>query len=123
VVIGNSGRILLAFLAVVVAWMHSAKAQDTKRIAIVRDGDSEFFDGLVQGFETELGDLAKDRYAFELLHEFNAKGSASGVVAQLRKALNDPRVDVVYTAGIVASAKAQDLPAALRTKPVVAQCH
>ncbi len=94
--------------------------QNVKHIAVVRDGDSEFFNDIVSGFEGELATLADGQYEFQLLHDFNAQGNAGAVPSMIRRALDDPRVDVIYTAGIIASFEAQKLPEASRTKPIVA---
>lgn len=106
----------------------SAAAQDAtpdegellplKRIAVVRDGDSPYFNALVDGMGQQLSPLAEGQYRFELDHRFNAKGDPSQVGEMLAAALADDSVDVVYAAGILASQRAARL--AQRSKPVVA---
>ena len=103
-------------------WPTSAQEEpaNAKGIAIVRDGDSEFFDAIVSGFEAELSGLAAGQYQYEIIDSFDARGSAGAVNDQLSRAVNDPRVDVVFAAGIIASARAQDLLDQERSKPIIA---
>ncbi|MEM7233896.1 MAG: TolC family protein, partial [Planctomycetota bacterium] len=91
----------------------------THVIAIVRDGDSPYFDQVIRGFRAELEALAADQYRFELRETFNAKSNSSRVSEVLRSALSDPDVSVVYTAGFVSTFEAAGLAPAERTKPVV----
>lgn len=90
-----------------------------KRIAIVRDQDSQYFDGLIQGFSSELEKLAAGQYRFEVLDEFNAQGEHARVPELLSRALNDSRVDVIYAAGVVSTSTAARMDAVLRVRPVV----
>lgn len=101
-------------------WSSHGAEGEVKTIAIVRDGDSEFFDGIVQGFKRELEGLARDGYRPVFLDEFNAKGELEEVPTQLRRAFANVDVDLVYTAGIVSSARAQAMSNEERNKPVVA---
>ena len=91
----------------------------SKVIAVVRDGESPYFDAMVGGFRKELESLASGQYLFEIRDTFNADGDLAAVTDQLKAALADEQVDVVYAAGITASHRAAMLPDAERTKPVV----
>jgi len=113
-------RSLFVFLTTVVLQLQILCGQETKRIAIVRDSDSAHFDNLIAGFEEELAILASDDYRFETVDRFNAKGDGSAIRRNLLQALQDPKIDVVYAAGIVSSHISEGLPQGLRTKPVVA---
>ena len=93
---------------------------EAKRIAIVRDDHSSYFDAIISGFRKELDELAQDRYNYELVDTFNAEGKKEEIRNLLMRAVDDPNIDLVYTAGIVASHHAENLPIALRTKPIVA---
>lgn len=93
---------------------------EEKVIAIVRDGESEFFDGIITNFTKELERLSEGKYTYRLKDEYNAKYQDGGPLKQLNKALADQEVDLIYTAGIVASHRAAQLPPEKRTKPIVA---
>lgn len=97
-----------------------AVSAEDKVIAIVRDGDSEFFDHIIQNFTKELDRLAEGKYTYRLKDQFNAEYQDGQALKQLRKALADDEVDLIYTAGIVASHRAAQLAAGERSKPVVA---
>ncbi|MBG7607129.1 MAG: TolC family protein [Verrucomicrobia bacterium] len=113
-------RIAWILLAALCFSFLNLRAQEIKRIAIVRDSDSAHFDSLIVGIEEELKILASDRYRFETVDRFNALGDGDAIRVKLLQAIKDPAIDVVYTAGVVSSYIAENLPAALRTKPVVA---
>lgn len=113
----------LPLFLITVVWaflMPALAGQEVKRIAIVRDGPSLYFDEVIAGFREELAGLAEGRYEFEILDQYDAKGDPDAIRAQLLRAVSDPAIDVVYAAGILTSAQAQDLPEAVRTTPVVA---
>ena len=90
-----------------------------RTIAIVRDRDSPWFEEIIAGFRAELTSLAGEQYRFELRDTFNADGDPASVEQVLREALAAPDVDVIYTAGFVATYTASGLEAAERTKPIV----
>lgn len=89
-----------------------------KRIAVVRDGDFPYFEGLIRGLDAQLKPLASGQYRYEFDHGFDAKGDSEKVSEMLAGALADETVDVVYAAGILASHQAAKLPQ--RAKPVLA---
>ncbi|MEM7260494.1 MAG: TolC family protein [Planctomycetota bacterium] len=88
-------------------------------IAIVRDRDSEYFDGIVAGIRSELEALSEDRYRCEFRDDFNAKGNLARVPELVETALNAPDVDVVLAAGIRATSHAARMDVARRIRPVV----
>ncbi|MEM7600166.1 MAG: TolC family protein [Verrucomicrobiota bacterium] len=87
------------------------------QIGIIHEGSSWYFDRASEAFLAELKPLAKDRYEFAATR-FDASGE--GMAESFRAALADPEIDLVYAAGLVASAYAVNLPEAQRTKPVMA---
>ena len=89
------------------------------RVAIVKDDDSWYFDGLVSDFTTELRDLLTDPGMLRVEDRHNAKGDFALVPELIRQVMADPSIDVVYTAGVVATEVAAALDASERTKPVV----
>lgn len=110
----------LKIVAITLFLLANALFAETKRIAIVRDDQSAYFDAIISGFKKELDELAQDRYEFEFVDTFNAEGISNEIRGTLMRAVDDPKIDLVYTAGIIASHHAENLPLALRTKPIVA---
>ncbi len=88
-------------------------------IAIVRDGDSWYFDRNVSLFLKELNSMASSNYTIRIKDEFNAQYDANQVSNLLIEALADSNVDIVYTAGIIATERAARLPDEKRTKPIM----
>ena len=109
--------LLLLFQALLVS------AQDaplpTKTIAIVRDGDSPYFDALIAGFRAELETFADGKYTVEVRDTFNAGKIPAQVPVVLRHALTTPDVHAVYAAGFVSTTAASDLSEDERRVPVV----
>lgn len=95
-------------------------ARDVRRIAIVRDDDSAYFDSVIKGFEAELKTLASDNYRFELVDTYNARGNPDQLPTLFLQALDDPGIDVVYAAGVISSRYGQNIRNETRRKPVVA---
>lgn len=89
------------------------------RVAIVKDDDSWYFDGLVSDFTTELRALLDEPGILTLDERFNAKGEFSRIPELIGQVMADPSIDVIYTAGVVATEVAAALEASQRTKPVV----
>ena len=89
------------------------------RIAVVRDDDSWYFDGMVADFVSELEPLAKGNYEVTIDERFNAKGDFTRVAELIREVMADPEIDLVYTGGVAATEIAASLPATERVKPVI----
>lgn len=88
-------------------------------IAVVKDGDSWYFDAVVERLTTELTALAENRYTFEV-KTLSAGHDPVKVRALLRQASADPNVDVLYASGAVATENAKRMSVAERTKPILA---
>lgn len=110
---------LIHFLLGLLTCITSLAAEE-KVIAIVRDGDSQFFDGIIKGFSEELKQLSDEKYTFRIKDMFNARYKDGEAARELNKAMADQEVDLIYTAGIAASHHASRLAPRQRTKPVVA---
>ena len=93
--------------------------QTTYTVAIVRDGDSWYFDGAVNRALSELRALSQDRYRLSVRTEYDADYDATLVDQYLRDALADETVDLVYAQGIIATELAAKLDADIRIKPVM----
>ena len=93
----------------------------TIHIAVVKDGDSPFFDKRIKEVTNELEQLAGtgSRINVKALPQFNAQWQPDRIPEVLNTALNDPEIDIVYAAGfLVTEAVAQ--PDFILKKPVVA---
>ncbi len=112
-------RTLILFLALLFVSTVSGQETNTYSIAIIRDGDSAYFDGFVDRFMVELETLADGNYRIRLLDDFNAGYEPSLVAQYLSKALADPQVDIVYAAGVIATEIAARLTDDERTKPII----
>lgn len=97
----------------------SAEQKSTYTLAIIRDGDSWYFDGAVNRALTELRALAQDRYRLSVRMEYDANYDSELVDRYLRQALADDSVDMVYAVGIIATERAAKLPVEVRSKPVM----
>ena len=111
--------ILLAGTCALPLYGQTQDAQTTYTLAIVRDGDSWYFDGAVNRALTELRAMAQDRYRLSVRMEYDANYNADLIDQYLRQALTDDTVDMVFALGIVATEQAAKLPAEIRTKPVM----
>tara|TARA_R110002096_G_scaffold4501_46_gene21366 strand:+ start:7207 stop:10386 length:3180 start_codon:yes stop_codon:yes gene_type:complete len=92
---------------------------ETKILAIVRDGDSWYFDSLVEEFIFQLEELAVGNYGLEI-YEANAEYDPEVVRELLAQALENPSVDLIYAAGIVATEIAAKMPDVDRRVPIMA---
>ena len=88
-------------------------------IAVVKDGDSWYFDAVVERLKAELTALAENRYTFGV-KTLSAGHDPVNVRALLRQASADPKIDVLYASGVVATENAKRMTVAERTKPVLA---
>lgn len=90
----------------------------THSIAIVRDGDSAYFDGFVNRFVTELDAMANN-YSITLVDDYNAGYDPDLVMEYLSAALADPQIDIIYAAGVIATEMAARMTEEDRTKPII----
>ncbi len=120
-----TGAVVLLAATLTFALRSPVRAADSPprplcRIAVVRDGPSDYFDTLARLVSQELEILAGDEYRFEFRAgpEFNAGWNAQNAPAMLDRALADPEVDLVLAAGILA-AQAAARPERALPKPVI----
>jgi hypothetical protein len=103
----------LCFASPSVIWAQGGESGE-KRVAIVRDGESWFFDQMVELVKEELGSFAAGEYRLTYLDE------QEGMLdSRMKRALSDSKVDVVYAAGLMATVLAEGLTDGERTKPIV----
>ncbi len=88
-------------------------------IAVVRDGDSWYFDSSVRLALEELSAMADDRYSFSVIDDYNAGYDVERVDRYLRETLVDDEIDLVFAAGIVATERAANYSDAIRVKPII----
>ncbi|MEM9018598.1 MAG: hypothetical protein AAGC68_16440, partial [Verrucomicrobiota bacterium] len=86
-------------------------------IAIIHEGESWYFDRASDAFLSELRPLAQDRYNFTTT---KLDANTGGLADTFQAAFDDPDINLIYAAGLAASAYAANLPEVQRTKPVVA---
>ena len=88
-------------------------------VGVVTDGEGDWhFEERTELFQRELADLMEDSEPpeFRVVH---GGWTSEGIQQALKTTLADAEVDVVYTAGAVASMIARALPEGERTKPVL----
>ncbi len=88
-------------------------------IAIVKDGDSWYFDAFVDRAMRELTTMSRGRYTLSVRTEYDARYNADEVERFLGEALADDSVDMIYAAGIIATERAATLPREIRSKPIM----
>ena len=96
-----------------------AERDGKKIIAVIRDDETDFYGKILDRFTPELKKLAELQYEFEFKDEFRAKGDSQLLKALIFKALRDPEVDMVYTAGVLSTLAAEKMTDAERIKPIV----
>ncbi len=119
----NRGRSICPRLLWLVLLLVSCRlwaAEDANyRVAVIRDDDSWYFDAMVERFIQELEPLAKDRYEVLFDHSLNAKGEFELLPGFIDQAMADSEVNLIYTAGVVATEIAAGLSDRDRIKPVI----
>jgi outer membrane protein len=88
-------------------------------LAIVRDGSSDRFDPIFDLIKGYLQELAGNDYIVDIRQLTPQGFSPDAIRRELRRALNDPQVEVVYTAGMVVTELAALMPHEQRNKPVL----
>ncbi len=97
-----------------------AQAQETHTLAVVRDGDSPYFQRAEELFLKELRTRANQSYELTVKEGYDGGHDPERIAQLLREALADPEVDMIYAAGMISSELAAHMPEAERTKPVMA---
>jgi outer membrane protein len=92
----------------------------SKTLAIVKDGESWYFDRFVTQIKEELDVLAEGHYKLNYREDFVAGDEAEKVEGLLKAALATDSIDVIYAAGVMATERAEGLADEVRKKPVVA---
>ena len=95
------------------------QASESRTLAIVTDGESWYFDRLIRSVKAELGDFADGEYGLTYIDDLSAGDEDGQVKPLLRQAVQNPNVDVVYAAGLIATWAAEALEEAQRGKPIV----
>ena len=110
----HSVSVVLPVVLAFFGYSHETLGEDLPnyRIAVIHEGDSWYFDRAAKAFLSELEPLAEDRYTVAT-RDFDA--AAAGLPEAFASALNDPEIDLIYAAGLVASAYAVSLTEGVRT--------
>jgi len=91
-----------------------------KTIAIIRDAPSPYFDEMIAGFTTYLDEYSDQQYQLAV-KEFRPNNNSRLEISNLlTKLLEDPSIDIIFTAGIASGHIAHALPDEKRTKPIIA---
>ncbi|MEM1217586.1 MAG: TolC family protein [Bacteroidota bacterium] len=93
--------------------------KETRTLAIVRDGDSWYFDKFVEAMETELRTLGKDSYQLVVDESYHGGDDPDKIEAELKRAASAPGVDAIYAAGVLATETASSIKEEERQKPIV----
>ncbi len=108
------------FLAVslILPFCSFGQRDDAYSIAIIRDGDSAYFDGFVNRFNAELEGMDHS-YSIKLIDDYNAGYDPALVMEYLSAALADPQIDIIYAAGVIATEMAARMAEEDRSKPII----
>ncbi len=90
-----------------------------KVLAVVRDGESWYFDRFIEQALEQLRGLSQGQYRFEV-QMLDGQNDNARIRRLLTEALGDEEVDIVYAPGVIATEMAAALPDEERTKPVMA---
>lgn len=89
-----------------------------RKVVILKDGDSWYFDSFVEKTTIELRSLAKGSYDLEIV-EVNASWDSKKLKSELDTALTDEATDLIFAAGIFATEEALILDEKERIRPVL----
>jgi len=95
----NRVFIFLCFLSVLNAALHA----EDYTVAILRDGNSLYFDDLIDQFKVELKSLSEGQRTLVFKDDYNAAFDADLVDTHLIDALEDESVDIIYAGGVIAT--------------------
>lgn len=94
----------------------SEKTPAKRRVTVVSDGSSWYFDKITRLFEEELR-----KYVPQIeIVKLNAGYRPGEVARLLEEALSDSETEVIYASGVAATERAKKLTASERTKPIFA---
>jgi outer membrane protein TolC len=111
-------RCVLIFGLVLGGGISSGFAKDYT-VAIVRDGDSLYFDAVIEQFKAELTALSEGDRELVFKDSYNAAYDSVLVDSYLQQVLDDGSVDVVYAGGVMATEHALTRAIKGLSKPVV----
>lgn len=94
------------------------RARPTRKVVIIRDDISWYFDTFADKVKAELEKLSIDSYELTI-EDFCAKGDNALLAKKLNSALAAADTDLVIAAGYIATSRALNLPAAQRNRPVL----
>lgn len=89
-----------------------------RKVVIIRDGDSWYFDAFAERVKTELVSLSRESYEVSF-EDFNASNDLNAAAQALETALVDNTTDLIVAAGYAITQKALELPEAKRTRPIL----
>lgn len=91
-----------------------------KTVAVLRDAPSPYFDEMVVEFTKHLSEYSEEQYTLKI-EEFSPENvSKPAITKLLTKLIDDPSIDVIFTAGIASCHIAYALPDEQRSKPIIA---
>ena len=95
-----------------------AKVLPKRNVVVLKDGDSWYFDRLMNLAVMELKSLAEGTYELTV-RELNAGDDLDETDALLTRSLADPEIDLILAAGYNATMRSMSLEAADRTRPII----
>ncbi|MFT5634093.1 MAG: outer membrane protein [Rubritalea sp.] len=112
----------ILYLLILLASLTQLHAQDlpVKTIAVLKESPSPYFDKIVAGFTAHLTEYSGEQYELKI-KEFSPRNVSKQEISKLLDQLiNDPNIDVIFTAGIASCHIALELTDDERTKPIIA---
>ncbi len=94
------------------------RTRPTRKVVIIRDDVSWYFDSFAEKVKADLEKLSIDSYDLTI-EDFCAKGDLGLITTKLNDALADAGTDLVIAAGFISTSRALSLPPALRNRPVL----
>ncbi|MEO0447197.1 MAG: hypothetical protein AAF191_14075, partial [Verrucomicrobiota bacterium] len=91
---------------------------DSKKVVLLRDGSSWYFDEITSKTISELQALAEGSYDL-VLEEVNAEGDMAALSSRLQAALQEDGVDLILASGYLATELAIQLSDEERTRPIL----
>ena len=89
-----------------------------RKVVIIRDSESWYFDQFAENVKTELKALSLDSYNLEF-EDYDAKGDSAKINQKLTHSLGQEDTDLVLAAGWVVTRRALELPVEKRNRPVL----
>ncbi len=94
------------------------RALPTRKVVILRDGPSWWFDRFADETAAELESLARESYDVTI-ENIDAGNDREALVDAMNRSLGDPTTDLIIAAGYVATQEALALPPEARTRAVL----